>query len=37
MGPPPDALLTVGMGEALRRRWAFALRRLRRGRPAQEI
>jgi GT2 family glycosyltransferase len=37
MGPPDPALLTVGLGEALRRRWAFALRRLRRGRPAQEL
>ena len=34
-GPPAPELLTVGLGEALRRRWAFALRRLRRGRPAQ--
>jgi GT2 family glycosyltransferase len=37
MGPPDPALLTVGLVEALRRRWAFALRRLRRGRPAQEL
>jgi GT2 family glycosyltransferase len=37
MGPPDPSLLTVGMGEALRRRWSFALRRLRRGRPAQEL
>jgi GT2 family glycosyltransferase len=37
MGPPPAELLTVGMAEALRRRWGFALRRLRRGRPAQEL
>jgi GT2 family glycosyltransferase len=37
MGPPDPSLLTVGLGEALRRRWAFALRRLRRGRPAQEL
>jgi N-acetylglucosaminyl-diphospho-decaprenol L-rhamnosyltransferase len=36
-GPPAADLLTVGLGEALRRRWAFALRRLRRGRPAQEL
>jgi N-acetylglucosaminyl-diphospho-decaprenol L-rhamnosyltransferase len=36
-GSPPDELLTVGLGEALRRRWVFALRRLRRGRPAQEL
>jgi N-acetylglucosaminyl-diphospho-decaprenol L-rhamnosyltransferase len=37
MGPPDPSLLTVGLGEALRRRWAFAARRLRRGRPAQEL
>ncbi len=37
MGPPEVSLLTVGLGEALQRRWAFALRRLRRGRPAQEL
>jgi N-acetylglucosaminyl-diphospho-decaprenol L-rhamnosyltransferase len=37
MGPPAPELLTVGLGEALRRRWAFALRRLRRGRPAQSL
>jgi N-acetylglucosaminyl-diphospho-decaprenol L-rhamnosyltransferase len=37
MGPPDPSLLTVALGEALRRRWAFALRRVRRGRPAQEL
>jgi N-acetylglucosaminyl-diphospho-decaprenol L-rhamnosyltransferase len=37
MGPPDPALLTVGFGEALRRRWRFVVRRLRRGRPAQEL
>jgi GT2 family glycosyltransferase len=37
MGPPSEDLLTVGMGEALWRRWGFALRRLWRGRPAQEL
>jgi len=37
LGPPARELLTVGLGEALRRRWAFALRRLVRRRPAQEL
>ena len=37
MGPPAPELLTIGLGEALRRRWAFALRRLRRRRPAQAL
>jgi GT2 family glycosyltransferase len=37
MGPPAPELLTVGLGEALRRRWGFALRRLRRGKPAQDL
>lgn len=37
MGPPSAELLTVGMGEALWRRWGFAVRRVWRGRPAQEL
>ena len=37
LGPPDASLLTVGFAEALRRRWAFVVRRLRRGRPAQQL
>ena len=37
LGAPDASLLTVGLIEALRRRWGFALRRLRRGKPAQEL
>ncbi len=37
VGVPDPSLLTIGLGEALRRRWSFAVRRLRRRRPAQEL
>jgi N-acetylglucosaminyl-diphospho-decaprenol L-rhamnosyltransferase len=37
LGPPDASLLTVGFAKALRRRWAFVARRLRRGRPAQQL
>ena len=37
LGPPDASLLTVSFAEALRRRWAFVARRLRRGRPAQQL
>jgi cellulose synthase/poly-beta-1,6-N-acetylglucosamine synthase-like glycosyltransferase len=37
LGPPDASLLTVSFTEALRRRWAFVVRRLRRRRPAQQL